>query len=396
MSEPSRSIRLGDLAHTRSGDKGDRSNIGVVARDAAAYAWLEPRLTEAAVAEFLRPLGIGAVRRYELPRIHAFNFVIEHALAGGASRSLRLDTQGKALGTILLEMTLPADPSDLRDPELEAHECTTPDPRGSWTGGDPDPQPARAAQRADSRACWPSSAMSWTTSGSIRRSASVVVTGAGAAFCSGMDLKEAAEMDATPDGEHAMVAVLKEFADLLHCLHTLPKPSIAAVNGDALAGGAGLMSACDMAVAAETVRIGYPEVRRGLVAVDRHARPDPTGRRPPCPAAPPDGRPDLRPAAPSTGGSSTPSQRPSACLDEAIRIAQGLVGCGPTALATTKRLLDETEGRPPNLRGAAAISAVVRASEEAQEGITAFVEKRPPRWLRQRLASRSYGTERRD
>ena len=79
----------------------------------------------------------------------------------------------------------------------------------------------------------------------------VVVTGAGAAFCSGMDLKEAAEMDATPDGEHDMVAVLKEFADLLHCLHTLPKPSIAAVNGDALAGGAGLMAACDMAVAAE-------------------------------------------------------------------------------------------------------------------------------------------------
>jgi hypothetical protein len=108
MLEPSRSIRLGDLAHTRSGDKGDRSNIGVVARDAAAYAWLEPRLSESAVAEFLKPLGIGAVRRYELPRLHSFNFVIDHALAGGASRSLRLDTQGKALGTILLEMRLAA------------------------------------------------------------------------------------------------------------------------------------------------------------------------------------------------------------------------------------------------------------------------------------------------
>jgi hypothetical protein len=105
-------IRLGDLAHTRSGDKGDRSNIGVVARDAAAYSWLEPRLTEAAVAEFLRPLAIGAVRRYELPKIHAFNFVIDHALAGGASRSLRLDSQGKALGTILLEMSLPAKLND--------------------------------------------------------------------------------------------------------------------------------------------------------------------------------------------------------------------------------------------------------------------------------------------
>lgn len=112
MSDSPRAVRLGDLAHTRSGDKGDRSNIGVVARDAAAYAWLEGRLTEAAVAGFLRPMGIGAVRRYELPRLHAFNFVIEHALAGGASRSLRIDTQGKALGTILLEMPVPAGPGE--------------------------------------------------------------------------------------------------------------------------------------------------------------------------------------------------------------------------------------------------------------------------------------------
>ncbi len=109
-----RTIRLGDLAHTRSGDKGDRSNIGVVARDGAAYAWLEAHLTEAAVAGFLRPMGIGAVRRYELPRLHAFNFVIEHALAGGASRSLRLDTQGKALGVVLLELELPRPVPDER------------------------------------------------------------------------------------------------------------------------------------------------------------------------------------------------------------------------------------------------------------------------------------------
>jgi hypothetical protein len=100
-------VRLGDLAHARSGDKGDRANIGVVANDAQCYAWLDAHLTEEAVAEFLRPLGIGRVRRYALPRIHAFNFVIESALAGGASRSLRLDSQGKALGTALLELRLP-------------------------------------------------------------------------------------------------------------------------------------------------------------------------------------------------------------------------------------------------------------------------------------------------
>jgi hypothetical protein len=101
-------IRLGDVAHTRSGDKGDRSNIGVVASDAAAYEWLRRELTGDRVAEFLAPMGIGAVHRYDLPLLHAFNFVIDRALAGGASRSLRLDTQGKALGTVLLELKLPA------------------------------------------------------------------------------------------------------------------------------------------------------------------------------------------------------------------------------------------------------------------------------------------------
>jgi len=97
-------VRLGDLAHARSGDKGDRANIGVVALDPECYAWLRENLTEAAVADYLRPLGVGVVRRYDLPRIHAFNFVIDHALGGGASRSLRLDSQGKALAVALLEM----------------------------------------------------------------------------------------------------------------------------------------------------------------------------------------------------------------------------------------------------------------------------------------------------
>lgn len=110
MPELTRSIRLAELAHTRSGDKGDRSNIGVVAHDAADYAWLQTHLTAAAVAEFLRPLGIGNVQRYELPGLHSFNFVVDHALGGGASRSLRLDTQGKALGVVLLELTIPAPP----------------------------------------------------------------------------------------------------------------------------------------------------------------------------------------------------------------------------------------------------------------------------------------------
>ena len=81
----------------------------------------------------------------------------------------------------------------------------------------------------------------------------VVLTGAGVAFCTGMDLKEAAVIDAAPDAEEQTIATLQELADLLQRLHTLPKPTVAAVNGDALAAGAGLMTACDLAVATETL-----------------------------------------------------------------------------------------------------------------------------------------------
>jgi len=115
-------VRVGDLAHARSGDKGDRANIGVVAFDAAGFAWLARNLTEAAVAEYFRPLGVGAVRRYELPNLLAFNFVIDHALGGGASRSLRLDSQGKALGVALLEFSLPE--TDRPSPPPAADERT--------------------------------------------------------------------------------------------------------------------------------------------------------------------------------------------------------------------------------------------------------------------------------
>lgn len=107
-----RSTRLGDIAHARSGDKGNRANIGIVADGPRAYDWLRAILTPQVVAEFLGPLGIGSVVRYELPRIRAFNFVIDNALAGGASRSLRIDTQGKALGTALLELVLPGTPPE--------------------------------------------------------------------------------------------------------------------------------------------------------------------------------------------------------------------------------------------------------------------------------------------
>ena len=107
MNPTGTTVRLGELAHARSGDKGNRANVGVVANDQACYDWIREKLTEAVVADFFSPLGIGSVRRYELPYLRALNFVIDEALAGGASRSLRLDSQGKSLGVALLELKLP-------------------------------------------------------------------------------------------------------------------------------------------------------------------------------------------------------------------------------------------------------------------------------------------------
>lgn len=101
-------IRLGDIAHARSGDKGNHANVGVIARSDEAYEHLGRVLTAEVVAEFFRPLGVARVERFALPGIRAYNFLLHNALAGGASRSLRSDSQGKTLGPALLELRIPA------------------------------------------------------------------------------------------------------------------------------------------------------------------------------------------------------------------------------------------------------------------------------------------------
>lgn len=101
------SIPLGRIAQARSGDKGNHANIGVVAYTPAGYKHLVAELTAEKVQTFFSGLGVTRVERFELPRIGALNFILYNALAGGASQSLRLDTQGKLLGTAILELELP-------------------------------------------------------------------------------------------------------------------------------------------------------------------------------------------------------------------------------------------------------------------------------------------------
>ena len=98
-------IRLVDLAHARSGDKGDTANVGVIAYEPEHYGLLVERLTAAAVKEHFGDL-VGKVERFELPNLHALNFLLHNALDGGGTVSLMNDAQGKVFSTALLRMEI--------------------------------------------------------------------------------------------------------------------------------------------------------------------------------------------------------------------------------------------------------------------------------------------------
>jgi hypothetical protein len=98
---------LRDIAHSRTGDKGDTSNISVIAFDAADYPLLVRHVTTERVRAHFTGIVRGAVTRYELPLLGALNFVLEGALGGGVTRSLSLDAHGKGLSSALLTLTIP-------------------------------------------------------------------------------------------------------------------------------------------------------------------------------------------------------------------------------------------------------------------------------------------------
>jgi hypothetical protein len=98
-------MKLKDFAYARSGDKGSNANIGVIAYNIDNYFFLKEHLTEEKVAQYFSCLGSRAVKRFELPNLLAFNFVLYGALDGGGSVSLRTDAQGKALGQAILQMS---------------------------------------------------------------------------------------------------------------------------------------------------------------------------------------------------------------------------------------------------------------------------------------------------
>ncbi|HLN28377.1 MAG TPA: hypothetical protein VK395_11605 [Gemmataceae bacterium] len=99
-------IPLGDIAHGRSGDKGNHANVAILAYTPAGYTWLIENLTADRVESYFAPLSPTRVVRYEAPNLLAVNFLLYDVLAGGASRSLRVDTQGKTYALALLQMRI--------------------------------------------------------------------------------------------------------------------------------------------------------------------------------------------------------------------------------------------------------------------------------------------------
>jgi hypothetical protein len=101
-------MRLRDIAHARSGDKGNTSNISVIAYDPENYDLIAGEVTAARVKEHFGDRVKGAVERYELPQLAALNFVMDGALGGGVTRSLALDAHGKCLGSAILDLEIQA------------------------------------------------------------------------------------------------------------------------------------------------------------------------------------------------------------------------------------------------------------------------------------------------
>lgn len=106
MSDATVQVRLLDLAHTRSGDKGDMANCGVIALRAEWYPLLVRELTVARVRAHYGALIAGPVERFELPNLNALNFLLHGALDGGGTLSLKTDAQGKVVSTAMLRMIL--------------------------------------------------------------------------------------------------------------------------------------------------------------------------------------------------------------------------------------------------------------------------------------------------
>jgi methylglutaconyl-CoA hydratase len=208
---------------------------------------------------------------------------------------------------------------------------------------------------------------------------SVLVTGAGSVFCAGMDLAELQESLSLGAEESPVWDDALRLAHVYDRLYRLPKPTVAVVNGAAVAGGAGLVTVCDLAVAVPEAKFGYPEVRRGLVAAivmphlmrhvgERMARYLLlTGELIDTAEAREAGL--INAVVPANG-----------LLERALSWSRSLAEGGPEALARTKELIQQFSHQAPSIEEAARASAAPRLTEECRQGLEAFFARKPAPW----------------
>lgn len=209
---------------------------------------------------------------------------------------------------------------------------------------------------------------------------SVILTHAGPTFCAGMDL---AELRMSIDAQTAAGSVWHDalaLAEAYDLIYTLPKPTIAVVNGAAVAGGAGLVTVCDLALAAPDAKFGYPEVRRGLVAAMvmphllRHVG-ERMARYLFLSGEMIDAQAGL---ASGLISEIVPAER---LLERAMELARACAEGGPQALAATKSLLHRFSQQAASITEAAQASAAPRLGDECRLGLEAFFNKRPAPWV---------------
>lgn len=208
----------------------------------------------------------------------------------------------------------------------------------------------------------------------------VVITGAGSAFCSGLDLEALAAQAALSPAEH--LADSQSIADFMAYLAAYPKPTIAAVNGPAVAGGAGLAMLCDITIVSTKAYFSFSEVKIGFVPaivgvyLQRIIGPKAareillTARKVPADEA-------------VSLGLANKAVAPDDLLRCAAEIADVIAQNSPAAVTATKKLLYQGENGSieESINSAVEINAQARNSADCKEGVKAFLEKRPPQWL---------------
>ncbi len=207
----------------------------------------------------------------------------------------------------------------------------------------------------------------------------IVLTGSGKAFCAGLDLADLKAISTRSTEENRRDSA--HLATLLKRIYTFPKPIVAALNGHAVAGGAGLASVCDLVVMSEAAKLGYTEARIGFVAAlvgvflvrqvgEKAARDLLLSAR------------LVRAEEAEEMGLVNEICAEEEVMTRALARADELAQNAPTSLAMTKQLLAAVPsmGLDEGLRYAVEVNALARTTDDLKEGVSAFLEKREPRW----------------